>query len=110
VLGLIENLPQTLALLNRFPWSAWKQLRLDALQHTFQAKIAGQTVQPLLLELLNIAQAGLQQRGLNEDIFLSPLFQRYQQQQSPADQMIQLFQQQGLTAVLQQLSFNRHLG
>lgn len=105
-LGIIENLAEAEKLLARFSWEAWEKLRFDALRHTFKAKISNQEITPLLSELLEIALSGLKKRGLNEEQFLEPLFERLKSQKSPADSAIELFESQGLEALLKVFSSN----
>lgn len=106
-LGLVENLADAARLLDRFAWEDWRQLRIDAMQYGFAAKIHQQAVIPLLKEMLNIASQGLQQRGLQEEALLEPLYARLNARQSPADHLIQNIRQDGLTIALQKFSFNR---
>lgn len=108
-LGIIENLDEAEKLLARFPWEAWQELRFDALRHTFKAKILNQEITPLLSALLEISLAGLKKRGLNEEQFLDPLFERVRTQKSPADRAIEIFESQGLNGLLEEFSFNNSL-
>jgi hypothetical protein len=61
-------------------------------------------VLPLLAELLDIAESGLQKRGLGEEIFLLPLQERLAARRSPADRAVALFQEGGVSKLLKILS------
>jgi gamma-glutamylcysteine synthetase len=106
VLGLVENLEQVEALVAAFSWPEWKRLRSDALQHTFRASIGGQNILPLVRELLHIAESGLQKRGLKEEVFLKPFFERVEREKPPADEAIDTFETAGLDAFLRSFSFS----
>lgn len=43
----------------------------------------------LLLKILDIAEKGLRERGLREEIFLRPLYRRSEELKSPAREMLE---------------------
>ena len=106
VLGLIENLTAAERLLNRFSWQDWRLLRTDALNQGFAARMQGESVLPLLAELLEIAANGLHERAVGEETFLKPLRERLAARRSPADRAVLLFQQNGLLGLLNSLSLS----
>ncbi len=75
-------------------------LRLTAPRAGLRAMIAGQTLQALGRDVLDIAQAGLQRRarldarGRDESHFLSPLHEIVQSGKSQADQWVSAFETQ----------------
>lgn len=105
-LGLIENLSAATQLLDRFAWEDWRNLRKAAMQHGFDAQITRQPVIPLLEEMLDIAKAGLQKRGLQEECWLDSLYERLAMRQAPADRVIRYFDERGLPAMVEAFSFN----
>lgn len=106
-LGLMENLAEAEAFFNQYEWAVWKQLRIEAIHHAFQAQLPnGQSIIPLIKQLLIIAQKGLKNRGLNEAIFLKPLFERLEKRQSPADIAIDIFNKKGMIGFLDLVSFS----
>lgn len=104
-LGILENKQAALKLMNRFAWASWQQLREDAARDTFAAQIEGGSILPLLSELLEIANQGLQKRGLGEEKFLAPLYKRLQKRKAPADEVIELFQKSGIEGLLETAAF-----
>ena len=105
-LGLIENLTEAEAFINQYDWTVWKHLRTEAIRYGFQAKLPnGESIMPLIKEILNIAKRGLENRGLDEVLFLNPLFERLEKQQSPADVAIDIFNKKGMNGLLDAVSF-----
>jgi glutamate--cysteine ligase len=105
-LGLMENLREAEAFINQYDWTVWKHLRTQAIRYAFEAKLPnGESIVPLIRQLLMIAKTGLEKRGLNEAPFLNPLFERLEKQQSPADVAIDIFKKEGMTGLLNAVSF-----
>ncbi len=105
-LGLMENLAEAESLFNQYDHTVWQELRLAATKHGFQARLSnGKSIIPLIEQLLAIAQKGLESRGLGESHFLQPLFKRLDQQQSPADVAIEIFNKKGINGLLDAVSF-----
>ena len=104
ILGLVENLSAAERLLQRHSWVEWQELKLSALQHTFNARVLHSSVMPLLDEMLEIAAQGLQRRKLGEEDLLAPLFERLHARQSPADRAIDLLHEQGMKGMLDTLA------
>ena len=106
-LGIIENLGKSKKLMNSFSWKSWQELRLDAIKHSFKAKINEQSVVLLIKQLLDIAREGLINRQLGEEHFLNPLYHRLASLKSPADIAIDIFKEKGLTAFLKAFSYKK---
>ncbi|MFK7951009.1 MAG: glutamate-cysteine ligase family protein [Saprospiraceae bacterium] len=105
-LGLMENLKEAEAYLSQYDWETWQYLRTEAIKHTFDAKLPnGESIVPLIENLLIIAKSGLDKRGLNEAVFLNPLFERLEQRKSPADKAINIFNQKGINGLLNLVRF-----
>lgn len=104
-LGLISNLEEAKKLTEIYPWKAWQNIRLDALKHTFNTRVNGKEIMPLLAKFLNCAKEGLVKRNLGEEIFLEPLFTRLNRQKSPADEAIDIFEKEGFESFVKHYSF-----
>jgi len=104
-LGLLENLEAAATLMEKFPWETWKEIRLNALQHTFKTSVNGKSLLPVLTEFLDIATQGLKKRGLGEAVFLAPLYERLKRKKAPADEAINIFEKQGMKGFLEHCSF-----
>ena len=104
-LGIMENLRAAYAMTKRYPLEVWKKVRKQSAQHAFDTRIHGKSILPLVQELLEIATEGLQKRNLQEEVFLQPLYERLEQQQSPADIATAVFNAGGMEALLEHVSF-----
>lgn len=110
-LGLVENLTEAEALFNQYDWSVWQELRTEAIHYAFDAKLSnGESIIPLIKQLLEIAKKGLEKRNLNEMVFLNPLFERLEKRQSPADIAVQVFNKKGMNGLLDAVSFTEKHG
>lgn len=104
-LGLIENMAEAQYFFKQYPYEIWRNLRQEALKNTFNSKIQNGSILPFLEDLLMLAQTGLQNRAIGEEVFLEPLFERLNVRQSPADKAIVSWQQGGIKAFSQQFAF-----
>ncbi len=100
VLGLIESLQQAEVLCRLYPWSDWQAYREGAIKHGLRAKFAGSDARPMLKDVLSLATEGLRRRGLGEQRFLDPLWQRFQDGLTPADRQLAVFRKGGLPALI----------
>jgi len=106
-LGILTNLEEAKKMMENYSWQTWKQIRVDALKHTFKTSINGESITPLVSKFLEVAKAGLLKRNLGEEIFLEPLYQRLNAQQSPADKAIAIFETEGMQSLLKRYAFKR---
>jgi len=104
-LGLLSNLEETNKLVETYSWETWKAVKKMALQHTFKTTIDGKSILPVLTQFLEIAERGLLKRNLGEVIFLEPYYSRLSLQKSPADEAIAIFEEQGITGLLNHVVF-----
>lgn len=104
-LGILENLEEAQTLVEALGFVTPQQLRMEAIQCALEAELKGESIVPYLHQLLNIAEKGLQKRGLGEEIFLVPLWKRLDILQTPADRAIEVFQTEGKAAFLDAFSF-----
>lgn len=108
-LGILSNLEEAKEMMEMYSWETWRQIRLDALKHTFKTLINGQNIVSLVTKFLEIAKKGLLKRNLGEEVFLKPLFKRVSSQSSPADEAIALFEKEGFESFLEYHSFSNHV-
>lgn len=92
--GLMEKLPELTALLAQDRTIFHKgytaaELRQLFVQKDFPGNIFDrQAVSALILKVLDLAKAGLDQRGRGEAVFLEPLYPRAEKLESPAVEML----------------------
>jgi gamma-glutamylcysteine synthetase len=104
-LGLIENLDQAQKISNLYSLDTWKKVRTNATRHALATTINGVSIIPLLSQLLDVANVGLKSRGLGEELFLQPLYERLNTLTTPADNAIAVFNNLGLKGFLHYASF-----
>lgn len=100
-LGLVENLAKATELHQRYKHHSWKNLRFDALRHGMRAEIEGVPIAPLVVEMLEIAKEGLQERELGEEVYLEPLFERAAKKETPAEKVRRIFTTDGIQGLLE---------
>lgn len=96
-LGLIENIEKTKAIMESKPWEYWIELR----EKTIVGSMKVEEVWPYVEQLLQIAKEGLQKRGLGEEIYLTPLFERLEKRESPAMRAIREYEALGMDAFIE---------
>ncbi|PIZ94548.1 MAG: hypothetical protein COX81_03145 [Candidatus Magasanikbacteria bacterium CG_4_10_14_0_2_um_filter_37_12] len=92
VFGMIENIEKAEAFVKSKPWQYWIDLR----DKTIEKSLEVDEVIPLAKALLDISKEGLQGRGLGEEKYLEPLYERLEKQESPAMKSIQEFEELGI--------------
>ncbi len=105
-LGILENLEDAKEIADRYSPRIWKKLRADAIQHAFKTSLPGKSIRSFLTRFLEIAKQGLQRRGLGEEIFLKPLYERLNLHRSPADEAIDVFEKYGMRGLLEYCTLN----
>lgn len=95
-LGLIENLDATIELANQLSRDQWRGVRSSACIYGMQASLPGTDLQMLLRKMVDIANKGLQKRGLGEEMYLIPLYQRIIHQRCPGDDILEWFSDGGV--------------
>ncbi len=104
-LGLIENLEVAQRFQERYSLDFWKELRINTIKKSLNVFIGRVSIVPLIQELLDIAREGLLKRNFNEERFLKPLYNRLEKRESPADLAIEIFEEKGIGAFLEEMSF-----
>lgn len=97
ILGLIENIEKAKTLVESKQWQYWIDLR----KKTFKSSMEVEEVIPLAQQVVEIAREGLQMRGLGEEEYLAPLFERIQKKESLAMRAIKEFAEQGIETFIE---------
>ena len=90
-LGLVNNLNAAEAIVNRWGYETLKRYRFEAIRRGLAAELGDRLAIPLLEDVLSAADEGLRSRGLNEEVFLQPLFRRLANKRLPANTAIHIW-------------------
>jgi gamma-glutamylcysteine synthetase len=99
-LGVLEALPDAGEIVAGYDWHDLAAARGAACRHGLEARSGGVAVEELAERMLGVAQAGLERRGLGEEQFLQPLWQRLEARRCPADDAAETFAQGGIDALV----------
>lgn len=99
-LGLVENYRPLVEMAQAYSLDQWRELRLLATRHALACSYPGMPLNELLKQMLAIAHKGLCQRGLGEEVYLEPLYQRLAEKRCPADDVLQQFQDGGVESIV----------
>lgn len=97
LLGLIENIEKAHAMIWQKPWEYWIALR----EKTICESLLVDEVIPLAEELIAIAEEGLKKRGLSEERYLDPLFERLKKRESSAMRARGIGEKEGTDALIE---------
>lgn len=92
-LGLVNNTPALTEFVSQYRWRVWKGLHYSAAKFGLETTVNGQSIIPLVSALVDIAQAGLEQRQSSEAVYLQPLRERITNRQNPADIALSRFKE-----------------
>lgn len=99
-LGLVENLDKTLQFARQVKaYQAWRRLQKNALRDGLQAP----GLKDIAAKVLLLAKTGLLRRGYKEEELLGPLEARIADGISPGHIKKQIFEKQGMSALLERL-------
>lgn len=102
VLGLLENIGQSYrfmdGVVNRIGWTNLTNLGYE----TARRGLDVEEVPKILSNLLELSEIGLKTRGLSEELYLNPLKTRVSKKRNPADEVIRVFEKDGLEGVFKQ--------
>ncbi len=90
-LGLIENLEESNAFSENLSLEKWREIKEDSL--------VGIHKRELLKEMLLISEKGLKKRGLGEEFFLEPLWERFEKRENPAEKSLKIFRESGMSGL-----------
>jgi len=84
--GLVEahDLLQEFVSDLNLPREAWMAFRQAAVAHSVDARLNGRSAYPLLKQVIDIAEEGLRRRREGEEVFLRPIWERYEHGTNPA--------------------------
>ena len=99
-LGLLEALPEAVEIVASYAWNDLAAARTAACREGLEAIEGGVAVDELAGRMLGAAQAGLERRGLGEEQFLEPLWQRLKARRCPADAAADTFAKGGVEALV----------
>ncbi len=99
-LGIVENVAKVEKILSKYHYSDLRNARYEALTKALKAKIGDEPITDLAQKLVEAAREGLKKRGMGEEKFLIPLFERIKAKESPADKMIKIYKKGGIEAVI----------
>ena len=94
-LGIMENLKEGVALINSYPWEVLRKMRVQSARYGLDARVEGREVREIAREMVGVAEEGLSDRGLGEEVYLEPLIQRLAGDFCPADRAAEVFRTQG---------------
>lgn len=105
-LGFVEAMPQieeyVTKTLGADPWPTMLRYRRAVIRHGLKAK---EPIQDFLSSLVRLAEEGLRRRGRNEEQLLEPIWKRLEKRCTPADEARELFQQEGMGALISNFKF-----
>ena len=106
-LGITENLAEVETLLQQcgYTWNELANSRESAIRRGLEATVGSEPITGLCQKMLIAAESGLSKRGLGEEGFLSPLWQRLQERECPADKVRKDFSEGGIERVVERYSF-----
>jgi gamma-glutamylcysteine synthetase len=100
-LGLISALDEAQEEIGSHDWNLLRKARVAACRDGMQARVNGLSVSDLAGRMLQVAGRGLEKRGLGEEEYLVPLFDRQRSGRCPADEAAELFSKGGVSALME---------
>lgn len=96
ITGLVEELPAAEITLEQYSWEELRNLH----ERTVENSMKVDAVIPLAQELVKIAQRGLQNRGFQEEQYITCLQERIHTRMSPAEEAIQIAETGGAEEII----------
>lgn len=84
----------------RDPWNDFVAWRRKAIDYGLER---GEVFTGLIEGVLQIAQNGLEARGLNEEVYLAPLWKRWNRKRNPAQEIRSIFARRGVKGLIEAL-------
>ncbi len=101
-LGLMSALPAAAEEVAAHPWNDLREGRDSACRRGLEGRAGEMPLSRLAGRVLELAERGLRERGLGEEVFLEPLEQRLKRGGCPAREAEEVFREQGIEAFLEQ--------
>jgi len=105
VLGIVENMDEARDLVSAYSWDQLRQLRVEAAHLGLRAQIGGDPVASLAQSVLELAEEGLRGRGLGEEFFLGPLWERCCRREGAARQARTAFLLGGIDKLIEDFAW-----
>ncbi|MET7400725.1 glutamate-cysteine ligase family protein [Dactylosporangium sp. NPDC005572] len=105
VLGLVEQHEAAEHLRRERAWEAWRQLRIDGSVQGIRCVRPGGEHHRLATRMIDIAGAGLRQRGFGEERLLEPLLRRIESGVGYSDRIRTWFQAGGVRRVIDETAW-----
>lgn len=106
-LGLVENLSGVATIADTLTLNKWRDIRIEACKNGIEMTYQNIDMLPLLQQLLDVAHTGLKSRGLGEERYLSPLYNRLESRSCPAKQIREMFIDGGVESIVSFSNMNR---
>lgn len=103
-LGLVENLEESQSFLREYDWDMLRDFRLEAIKVGPRAEVDGLDVALICRGMLQMAKRGLASRGMGEERYLEPLWERLEERTCPALECRELFESGGTEALIERYS------
>ena len=84
----------------RDPWNDFVQWRRQAIDYGLAR---GEVFTGLIEGVLQIAQNGLEARGMQEEVYLEPLWKRWRAKRNPAQELRGIFARRGIEGLIETL-------
>ena len=99
-LGLVSAQHESKEELGLYRWQDLRSARESACRNALKGTVDGLGLSTLSERMVEIAEMGLQRRGLGEEVYLEPFRTRLRAQRCPADEASELFKSGGIGALL----------
>lgn len=103
-LGIVEALSEAQILVDDLSWEEWRALRPACIRDGLRASVNKKDAHMLSLYALSIAENGLKQRDNGEEIFLEPLWERWDTKRTPAQHTRSVFEREGIEGLVRAVS------
>jgi gamma-glutamylcysteine synthetase len=99
-LGLVENLSGLVEIADLLARDQWREFRQLASVNGMNFSYPGVNVRELQTRLLAVAHEGLKKRGMGEERYLGPLYERIDNGTCPADEVLARFRKDGVPGIV----------
>ncbi|MGC9455584.1 MAG: glutamate-cysteine ligase family protein [Phycisphaerae bacterium] len=99
-LGLVSALDEAEEELSAHDWSKLQAAREVACREALAGIVEGHPLADFASRMLEIAELGLKRRGLDEQQYLAPLWDRVKRRECPADEAARIFNEGGIRALV----------